>query len=154
MPQEVDRTPEEEELRYPSRPMSSTDPKTAKKNNKDKRRQRELKEHNADDLQAEPTTVKRTRINWSTEWDNGRPDLNNQAISMKKDAASKGIPYAPFHSHARADKENRNPLGAHVGRRAFLNDRQSDEVVCQAAIRADRANMGLTPMQYSYRFGR
>ena len=33
MPQEVDRTPEEEELRYPSRLTSSADTKTAKKNN-------------------------------------------------------------------------------------------------------------------------
>ena len=34
MSQEVDRTPEEEELRYPSRPMSSANTKTAKKFNK------------------------------------------------------------------------------------------------------------------------
>ena len=52
---------------------------------------------------------------------------------MKKYAASKGIPYATFHAYARADKENRNLIGAHVGRRSLLNDRQS-EVVCQAAI--------------------
>ena len=77
------------------------------------------------------------------EWDNDRPDLNNKPISMNKYAASKGMPYATFHAYARTDKENRNPPGAHVGRRALLNDRQS-EVVCQAAIRADRANIGLT----------
>ena len=73
--------------------MSSVGPKTVKKDNKAKRRRRQLKEHNADGLQAEPTTVKRTRINWSTddrmanaveEWDNDRPYLNNKPISMKK----------------------------------------------------------------------
>ena len=67
--------------------MSSVGPKTVKKDNKAKRRRRQLKEHNADGLQAEPTTVKRTRINWSTddrmanaveEWDNDRPYLSEQ----------------------------------------------------------------------------
>ena len=86
------------------------------------------------------------------EWDNARPDLNNKPISMKTYAASKGMPYATFHAYARTDKENCNPLGAHVGRRALLNDRQS-EVVCQAAIRAGRANMCLTPMQLQEKIG-
>ena len=97
--------------------------------------------------------TKATRINWSRdprladavwEWDEERPTgLNSKPISMRAFAASKGIPFSTFNDYAMSRKDKRKPLGTQTGPKPLLSERES-EVLCQVAIRHDRANEGLT----------
>ena len=62
---------------------------------------------------------------------------------MRAFAASRDIPFQTFGAYACEDKSKRRKLGTRTGPKSLLSDRQS-EVLCQVAIRHDRANEGLT----------
>ena len=107
--------------------------------------------------QQPPTSdkSKSSRENWEhnphlaaavEEWDNNRTivERTGKLVSFRAFAQMRKILCSTFHDYAKEDKSKRKKLGIHTGRPAVLKMLHSD-LLCQVAIRADRANEGLTP---------
>ena len=82
------------------------------------------------------------------EWFNGGPihDSARQKLSMATFAQMKGLPATTFKYYVHKDPNKRRKLGVPCGRKPLISNKTSD-VLCEVAIRHDRANMGLTPAQ-------
>lgn len=91
------------------------------------------------------------RKDWSTDptmeeavkfFDNTRGE--DKPLSANRVAAKFKIPPSTFKHYVCRDKSKRLKIGSKVGRKTILSEENS-EFLCQVAIRADRANEGLTP---------
>ena len=148
----VGRTPEEEEMEFPSETAEEVPGQDTRRNKEGRQRPYLVKElEPAPEKIVKPPT--RKRINWSqdprlpiavSEWLAG-PPLDAFGKPMTKGAFSKlhGIPNSTFREYVRDDSSLRRPLGIAPGRKPIISDHHSN-LLCQVAIRADRANCGLT----------
>lgn len=75
-------------------------------------------------------------------FDNSRGE--DKPLSANKVAAKFNLPPSTFKRYVSIDKSKRLKIGTKVGRKSILSEENS-QFLCQVAIRADRANDGLTP---------
>ena len=82
------------------------------------------------------------------EWFNDGPIINpdRQKISIASFAQMKGLPATNVKCYDNKDPNKRRKLGVPCGRKPLISNKTSD-ILCEVAIRHDRANMGLTPAQ-------
>ena len=102
-------------------------------------------------------TKRGTHNTWSSDprmieavqkWFSDGPILDSaqQKMSMVSFAKMKGLPATTFKYYVHKDPNKRRKLGVPCGRKPLISNKTSD-VLCEVAIRHDRANMGLTPAQ-------
>ena len=72
-------------------------------------------------------------------------DSAGQKISMTAFAEMKSLPATTVKYYAHKDPKKRRKLGV-CGRKPLISNKTSD-VICEVAIRHDRANLGLTHAQ-------
>jgi hypothetical protein len=87
----------------------------------------------------DPALAEAVKLYWSSRAD-GKPRTVQQI------AREAGIPPGTLGNYINSDPTKRRKLGGQVGRKSILTEENS-EFLCQVAIRADRANKGLTPAE-------
>ena len=82
------------------------------------------------------------------EWLSSGPILDASGMKLSKRAFAelKGLPPTTFKYYVHDDPNKRRKLGIPPGRKPLISD-QTSNVVCDVAVRSDRANRGLTPKE-------
>ena len=106
-----------------------------------KKQRTKLGTHNS--WSSDPRTIEAVQ-----EWFNDGPILDpaRQKMSMASFAQMKGLSATTFKYYVHKDPNKRRKLGVPCGRKPLISNKTSD-ILCEVAIRHDRANMGLTPAQ-------
>ena len=87
----------------------------------------------------QPALAKVVKLYWSTRED-------EKPWTVKQIARDAGIPPGTLGNYINSDPTKRRQLGGQVDPKSLLTNENS-EFLCQVAIRADRANKGLTPAE-------